>query len=158
VIDADVELSVPSRAEYVALVRYVVGAAARMGELSPNLIDNAKLAVSEATTNAVTTTSGADSAEPVQIAAAVKGDRVLLEVLDRGTDRPSGEPDRAADADSEADSLDFSFERGLSLSLIEGLVDHLEIRPREGGGSALSMTLIDQLRPGDPPAPASEVP
>jgi serine/threonine-protein kinase RsbW len=156
VIDADVELSVPSRAEYVALVRYVVGAAARMGELSPNLIDNAKLAVSEATTNAVTTTAG--SAEPVQIAAAVKGDRVLLEVLDRGTDRPSGEPDRAADADSEADSLDFSFERGLSLSLIEGLVDHLEIRPREGGGSALSMTLIDQLRPGDPPAPASEVP
>ena len=60
-IDPDVAIEIPPKPEYVALVRHVVGAAARMGGMSPDLVDNVKLAVSEAATNAVTVSQRASS-------------------------------------------------------------------------------------------------
>jgi len=43
--------------------------------------------------------------------------------------------------DPEFDSEEFSFERGLSLPLLRGLVDDMEILPREGRGATLRMRL-----------------
>src|SRR5438034_630089 len=50
--------------------------------------------------------------------------------------------------DAELDSEEFTFERGLSLPLIRGLVDHLEILPREPKGSVVRMRLA--LAEGQP--------
>jgi serine/threonine-protein kinase RsbW len=141
VIDPDVELEIPPKPEYVALVRHVVGAAARMGGLAPNLVDNAKLAVSEAATNAVTVSAGKQSAEPVSVSAEVEGDRLLVEVADRGSHEAAIRSLESGDADP--DSLEFSFERGLSLPLIQGLVDKFRVEARAGGGSVVRMTLIE---------------
>jgi len=142
VIDPDVEIAIPSRPEFVALVRHVVGAAARMGGLSPNLVDNAKLAVSEAATNAVSVNSRAGSVDSeIRVLAELEGDRMVVEVSDRGSHDDTVRSVSTGETDS--DSLDFSFERGLSLPLIQGLVDEFEIEARDGGGSVVRMTLID---------------
>jgi len=142
VIDPDVDITIPSRPEFVALVRHVVGAAGRMGGLSPDLVDNAKLAVSEAATNAVTVTGRAGLAvSEIRVLAELEGDRLLVEVSDRGSHDDTVRT--LSIGDSDGDSLDFSFERGLSLPLIQGLVDEFEIEARDGGGSVVRMTLID---------------
>jgi serine/threonine-protein kinase RsbW len=138
----DVEILFPARPEYVGLARHVVGATARMGGLTPDSVENAKLAVTEAATNAVTMTARAGSPGPVEIRAEIEGDRILLEVSDR-SDAAAADPASSAPASPEDDSLDFSFERGLSLPLIEGLVDEMEIAPRQGGGTTIRMAIID---------------
>ena len=140
-IDPDVEIEIPPRPEYVALVRHVVGAAARMGGMSPDLVDNVKLAVSEAATNAVSMSQRAESEDPIEVTAELEGDRLLVRVTDRGS---HDEALRSLESgDTDPSSLDFSFEAGLSLPLIQGLVDEFEIEPRDGGGSIVRLTIIE---------------
>jgi serine/threonine-protein kinase RsbW len=138
---ADVEIGIPPKPEFVALVRHVVGATARLGGLSPDAVENAKLAVSEACTNAVVMTVRAGTPDPVEVSADLEGDRMRVMVSDRGAYQDAEED--ALDDPEEPSSLDFTFERGLSLPLIEGLVDELDISPREGGGRVVSMTVVD---------------
>jgi serine/threonine-protein kinase RsbW len=140
-IDPDVDIRIPPKPEYVGLVRHVVGAAARMGGLSPDLVDNVKLAVSEASTNAVTVSQRASSDEDVRVTAELEGDRLLVQVTDRGSHDEALRTLQTGDTPS---SLDFSFERGLSLPLIQGLVDEFEIEARDGGGSVVRMTIIEE--------------
>ena len=140
-IDPDVDIAIPPKPEFVGLVRHVVGAAARMGGLSPDLVDNVKLAVSEAATNAVTVSQRASSDEEVRVTAELEGDRLLVEVTDRGSHDEALRTLETGDTDPS--SLDFSFERGLSLPLIQGLVDEFEIQARNGGGSVVRMTIIE---------------
>jgi len=141
VIDPDVEIEIPPKPDFVALVRHVVGAVARMGGLSPDLVDNVKLAVSEAATNAVTMTARTQSEDNVEIRAELEGDRLVVQVTDRGSHDEALRSLQSGDTDPS--SLDFSFERGLSLPLIQGLVDEFEIEPRDGGGSVIRMTIIE---------------
>jgi serine/threonine-protein kinase RsbW len=134
----DVEISIPPRPEYVGLVRHVVGAAARLGGMSLDCVDYAKIAVSEAATNAVTSTGRAESSEPVSIIVELGEDRVVLAIADRGIADPRGDG-----SDDEPSSLDFSFDGGLSIPLLEGLADEVEISEREGGGSTVRLTVVD---------------
>jgi anti-sigma regulatory factor (Ser/Thr protein kinase) len=60
------------------------------------------------------------------------------------TDRGEYPDDEEIIEEVEPTSLDFTFERGLSLPLIQGLVDDLDITPREGGGMVVTMTLIEE--------------
>jgi anti-sigma regulatory factor (Ser/Thr protein kinase) len=136
----DVQILIPPKPDYVGLARHVVGATARLGGLTPASVENAKLAVSEAATNAVAVTAKAASPGPVEVRAELEGDRIVVEVSDRGNGPPAGGPSSAGE---EPDSLDFSFERGLSLPLIQGLVDELEIAPRADGGTTMRMAIID---------------
>jgi serine/threonine-protein kinase RsbW len=131
----DVEISIPPEAEYVGVARHVIAALVRMSDFDPEAGEDVKLAVSEATTNAVGVTGRAGSEEPVVVRGEADGGRILLSVSDRGAPRPE------ATAEKETDSLDFTFEGGLSMPLLEGLVDELEITPREGGGSVVRMVL-----------------
>jgi serine/threonine-protein kinase RsbW len=119
-----------------------------MGGLSPGVVDNVKLAVSEAATNAVTVSQRASSEEDVRVTAELEGDRLLVQVTDRGSHDEALRTLETGDTDPS--SLDFSFERGLSLPLIQGLVDEFEIEARDGGGSIVRMTIIEE-----PEAPAA---
>lgn len=134
----DVEVEFPPRPEYVRVARHVLAALGRMGNLSPEVVEDVKLAVSEACTNAVTVTARAGRGEPVKVSASLDGERIHLRVEDRGV---GGDPEWSRVASDVPDSLDFSFERGLSLPLLQGLVDELEITPREGGGNVVRMVL-----------------
>jgi len=134
----DVSIEIPPAAEFVGLVRHVVGATARLGGLSPDSVENAKLVASEACTNAVTMSSRVGRSDPVEIRADLEGDRLRIVIEDRG-EFPVMEVPSAGDPDS----LDFSFERGLSLPLIQALVDDFQLSPREGGGSVVRMAIVD---------------
>ncbi|MDP9341370.1 MAG: ATP-binding protein [Actinomycetota bacterium] len=144
----DVAIRIPPAAEFVGLVRHVVGATARLGGFSADFVDNAKLVASEACTNAVTMTSRAGRTDPVEVQADLEGDRLHIVIGDRGQfpvmQVPSSEDD--------PDSLDFSFDRGLSLPLIQGLVDDFQLSPRDGGGSVVRMTIVD-APPEEPETP-----
>ncbi|MBI4260658.1 MAG: ATP-binding protein [Actinobacteria bacterium] len=131
----DVDIAFPPQPEFVGVARHVIAALVRLSDPGSDIVEDVKLAVSEACTNAVTVTTRAGSEEPVTVVGAVDGGRVEVTVADRGV------PREEAGGDAIPESLDFSFEQGLSLPLLEGLVDELEISPRDGGGSVVRMVL-----------------
>ena len=137
----DVEIEIPPRPEYVGVVRHLMGAVARLGQHSPEFVENAKLAGSEATTNAVTLTSSAGNDERIDVKATLEEDRLEIVVTDRG------ESVRKAQelAPGTTDTPVAGFESGLSVPLLEGLVDGLSIEDRDGGGNVVRMTLIRDL-------------
>ena len=140
---ADLELLFPPRPEYVRMARHTVAALARLHDLPDDVVEDVKLAVSEACTNAVTVNAADD--QPVRVVATVTGDGLLIEVFDAG---PGMDPS-LIDRDPELDSEEFTFERGLSLPMIRGLVDELQIVPNEDHGTVVRMRLA-----AVPPGPA----
>jgi serine/threonine-protein kinase RsbW len=135
----DVELGIPPRPEYVGVVRHLMGAVARLGAHSPEFVENAKLAGSEASTNAVTMSGRAGSEGPIEVRALLKEDRLDIWVADGGSYEEATTPEAV-----EPEPLDVPFDRGLSIPLLEGLVDKLEVTPRSGGGTVVHMTLIGE--------------
>jgi serine/threonine-protein kinase RsbW len=88
---ADIELTLPARAENVAVVRHALGGLGEALDLDPQLLSDVKLAVTEACTNVVVHAyAGGDG--PMQIAAGVEADgKLMVVVRDRGrgiTPRP----------------------------------------------------------------------
>ena len=106
------------------------------------MTDDVLLAVSEACTNAVTMTARRGSDEPVVVEGRIEGDRVHLSILDRSTSPLNGDGPEPGSTDP----LDSSFERGLSLPLLESLVDEVEFRPRDGGGTEVRIALSGRGR------------
>jgi serine/threonine-protein kinase RsbW len=133
----DVEVNIPPRPEYVGVVRHLMGAVARLGGHTPEFVENAKLAGSEASTNAVTMSGRAGSDKSVEVRAQLDEKTLEIWVVDGGSYEEATAPEVA-----QPDALDVPFDRGLSIPLLEGLVDKLEVSPREGGGTVVHMTLI----------------
>ena len=119
-----VELEIPARAEFVALARLAVSAmAAADGELADEQVDDLKLAVSEACTNAIEAHGAVPTDEPVVVRCWV--DDYGLEV--RITDRGAGfDPSELPDHPPVTDPARLKFERGLGIPLIRALVDLVE--------------------------------
>jgi len=140
----DIEVEIPPRPEYVGVVRHLMGAVARLGQHSPEFVENAKLAGSEACTNAVMLTGRAGARDRIAVRASLGEEDLHIEVADRGTsakeasDPTLGRPDTP-------DTPMHGFEGGLSLPLLEGLVDELAIEEREGGGNVVRMKLIRDM-------------
>jgi len=142
----DIEVEIPPRPEYVGVVRHLMGAIARLGHHSPEFVENAKLAGSEATTNAVMLNERAGSTDRIAVRAVLGEERLQIEVSDRGDDAGGSS---GAQTDPSPTPMQ-GFEGGLSLPLLEGLVDELAIDPRDGGGNVVRMTLIRdvEVEPG----------
>ena len=137
-IDAEVageviELEIPARAEFVALARLVVSAlAASDSSLADERIDDLKLAVSEACTNAIEAHDAAGSAERVLVRCHAGVDSVEVCVEDRGHGfDPADLPDHPPVTDPDR----LKFERGLGIPLIRALVDEVEFSPTAEGTS-----------------------
>jgi serine/threonine-protein kinase RsbW len=133
------ELELPPKPEFVRTARHAVAAVGRLHELPDELVEELKLAVSEACTNAVASAEvdGAVSDGPVRLTTSVEGDRVVIELVD-----PRGSVPREVSGDpSEIDTADLPFERALALPLIRGLVDELTMAPAEGGGLRMQMVV-----------------
>jgi serine/threonine-protein kinase RsbW len=142
---ADLELLFPPRPEYVRMARHTVAALARLHDLPDEVVEDVKLAVSEACTNAVTVNAADD--QPVRVVATVTAEGLLIEVFDTG---PGLEPS-VIDRDVQFDSEEFTFERGLSLPLIRGLVDELQILPNGDRGTVVRMRLATVSSDESPP-------
>jgi serine/threonine-protein kinase RsbW len=139
----ELELAFPPRPEYVSTARHTVAALARLHELSDEVVEDIKLAVSEACTSAVVASSREASPHPVRLAAFVDGSTMVIEVQEAGEIAGDG------DADSEIETDEGPFQPALSLPVLRGLVEHVEIVRKEDGRSAV------RLRVG---LPSSEAP
>jgi len=118
------ELEIPARPEFVALVRLVVSSVASTRRvLAEDRIDDVKLAVSEACTNAIEA-HGAVNTDDHVVVRLIEGDdrlEVLIDDRGRGFD-PATLPEHPPVTDPER----LNFERGLGIPLIRTLVDEVE--------------------------------
>jgi anti-sigma regulatory factor (Ser/Thr protein kinase) len=141
---AVVELAVPARSEYLALVRLAIAAAAAQGPTFPDArLDDLRLAVSEACANAFKAHSHSTSAAPVRIRCEVSSDGVTVAVEDRGGgfDPAVLEPLPAA---GDPDRLEH--EHGLGLPIMQDLADEVRFE-RSADGTVV------RLRIGRSPEP-----
>ena len=151
-MDEVVELELPARPDVLALARLVVGAAAAGEPLfDEERIDDLRLAVSEACTNAIEAQlvrggRGEDS-QPIVVRCRLTAGRVEVEVRDHG-----GGFDQATLPlhPPVADPSRLHYERGLGIPLIRMLSDAVEFR-RTAEGTAVVMTF--EPRPLPDPKP-----
>jgi anti-sigma regulatory factor (Ser/Thr protein kinase) len=121
----DVRLTLPARPENVAVVRHVLGAFAHSLGLSAELIEDLRLAITEACTNVVRHAYAGQDPGAVEISIRPQDELVYVTVADRG---------RGIGA-----SVDTSGP-GLGLPLIAAVADSVDITPVPGGGSRVAMT------------------
>ena len=128
-----IELEIPARAEFVALARLVVSAmAASDSNLGDERVDDLKLAVSEACTNAIEAHDAAGSAERVVVRCKAGSGALEVCVEDRGQ---GFDPAQLPDHPPVTDPDRLKFERGLGIPLIKALVDEVEFSPTDRGTS-----------------------
>lgn len=129
---AVVELEIPARPAYLSLVRLIVDAA--VGSLAPGLggarLDDLKLAVTEACSNAIEAHQAAWSDEPVMIRCQLDDRTVTVEIADRGG---GFNPERVGDLPAATDPLRLRYESGLGIPLMRTLADELSFEPDPDG-------------------------
>jgi serine/threonine-protein kinase RsbW len=116
-------------------VRLAVASLARGAGFDEERVDDIRIAVSEAATNAVLTNEEASVDEAVTVAWRQGHGRAVVEVGDRG-----GTPD--PNGASLEDSQGFSSRIVMSEALLRELADELVFEPREGGGTTARLTFL----------------
>jgi serine/threonine-protein kinase RsbW len=142
------ELDVPSSPEYIAIVRLVVASVASARRaLADERVDDLKLAVSEACTNAIEANRAVrpDSPAPVHIEIWEAPDRLEVSIEDSG---PGFDPDKLEFPPPITDPERLNFERGLGIPLIRTLVDNAAFVRKENGTS-VRMTVFGGPLDGD---------
>ena len=127
-------LTLPARPENVAVVRHVLGAFAEALQLPDPVIEDMRLAVTEACTNVVRHAYSGSEGGPLEVVARPGRERLTVTVTDRGGGiRPSPSSDGA----------------GLGLPLIAALAAEVEIEEGLGRGSRLRMEFRSAGRVGN---------
>ena len=127
----DLVLTLPARAENVAVVRHAFGGLGDALDIDDQVLADVKLAVTEACTNVVVH-AYPDGEGPLEVAAALRDDRLSVAVRDEG---------RGMLPRPDSPGL------GLGLPLIATLAETLELGTREEHGAEIRMTF--RLRSGD---------
>jgi serine/threonine-protein kinase RsbW len=129
--DDVVELEIPARPEYVAVARLLVSALASGGPgIADDRVDDLKLAVSEACTNAIEAHDAISTDERVIVRCVDDGTVLEVQIEDRGSGfDPSSLPDHPPVTDPDR----LKFERGLGVPLIRTLVDEVEFSSSSTG-------------------------
>ena len=123
--DSDIRLTLPARPENVAVVRHVLGALAEALRLPDDVVDDMRLAVTEACTNVVRHAYVDEGT--IDVVVRPKGNALEIVVSDTGRGiGPSPDTDGP----------------GLGLPLIAALTDSLEVEGRRGSGSRLVMRFL----------------
>lgn len=127
----EVRLEIPAKAAYLGLARQVVAAAAAVEPtFRDERIDVLRIAVSEATTNAIEAHADLERDERIVIRCNLDDDQIEVEVVDRGGGISTGElPDLPDPLGSDR----LEHEHGLGLPLMRVLADEAEIVSDDGG-------------------------
>jgi serine/threonine-protein kinase RsbW len=140
----EVQLEIPARVEYLVLARQVVAAAAAVEpRFRDDRIDDLRIAVSEATTNAIQAHADLSRDDRILIRCNLDDERIEVEVLDRAGGFDPGTAGAAPDAEA-ANRLDW--ERGLGLPLMKQLADETDIQSNEGGTAVRLVVYTPQAR------------
>jgi anti-sigma regulatory factor (Ser/Thr protein kinase) len=130
---SDIRLTLPARPENVAVIRHVLGAFAEALNLPLHVVEDMRLAVTEACTNVVR--HAYDGTEPGELEIVIRPDGDLLDVIVSDQGRGIGpSPDTTGP--------------GLGLPLIAALVESLEIQHAPRAGSRLAMSFLCRPRVG----------
>ena len=129
--DGIVALTVPARAEFIALGRLALTGLARTRVLSAEIVADLKLALTEACSNSVRHAYDEGREGVVEILFELSEDRIAIQVTDDGS---GFDPKILKRAQEELD------EGGLGIAIIRALTDELEIGARPEGGSRLRFT------------------
>jgi serine/threonine-protein kinase RsbW len=130
---SDVRLSLAARPENVAVVRHMLGAFADALELAPELVEDMRLAVTEACTNVVRHAYHGGEQGLIEVLIRPDGDRLELVVSDRGQGLgPTAEITGP----------------GLGLPLIAALADSVELQELPLRGSRIAMSFRCRPRLG----------
>jgi serine/threonine-protein kinase RsbW len=127
-----IRLVIPAKPEYITLGRLALTGIARLRTepLPQDVLGDLKLALTEACTNSVRH-AYADGEGSVEILYELHGDRLVVEVSDRGEGfEPPAEPGNALEQEELS-------EGGLGIAIIEALADEFEIGAGPNGGSRL---------------------
>lgn len=134
-----IELEIPARAEFLSLARLVVTAAARIDPMfGDERIDDLRLVVSEATTNAIEAHVRHTSDENVIIRCNLRDDRIEVLVRDRGG---GFDPLAVGRGDDAGDPRRFEHEGGFGLPLMQSLADESEIQATNEGGTDVRLVV-----------------
>ena len=142
-----IQLEIPASPEYVGLARLVVSSlASSRRTLADDRIDDLKLALSEACTNAIEAHADNDVDERVLVRWQEDGDRLEVEVEDKGA---GFDPGSLRQHPPVTDPERLNFERGLGIPLIRSLVDEVDFVSSEEG-TAVRMVMF--CGPAEEPA------
>lgn len=127
-----VEMKIPAKPEYVGVIRLTLsGIASRMG-FSYDVIEDIKIAASEAVTNAVQHAYRKEEQGEVVIGFALYEDRLEVMVSDSGKSFNLKQVRQEAGPYNERDRVEFLREGGLGLYLIESLMDEVNVQLNNG--------------------------
>ena len=130
-VATDVKLTLPARPENVSVIRHVLGAFAEALRLDDELVEDLRLAVTEACTNVVRHAYPPNQTGPVEISIQPLEEHVSVIVSDYG---------RGIGSSSDTTGP------GLGLPLIAAIADVVDLQPVPGGGSRVAMTFSRQRR------------
>ncbi len=120
-----VEIEIPARADYVSLVRLVVAAAAELApSLEPSRVDDLRVAVSEATTNAIQAHIRSGSTRPVKVCCSCSNGSVVVTVRDEG---PGFDVDALPEMPPPESEARLGRESGMGISIMRALADQSSI-------------------------------
>lgn len=142
----DVELQVPPDVQYVGLARLVVTAAARQAGMTNDRLEDLKIAVSEATTNAINAHQRDGDNKPVSLVFGAAGrNQFAVTIADAG---------HVSDEDT-ADAIgarNWNTDGGLGVTLIRGLADVVDF----SGDGGMSVHMRFDVGAASSPAAAQE--
>lgn len=126
-----VELDIPARPDYLALARQVVVATARTeAAFGEERLENLRLAVSEACTNAIRAHRAIGSDAAIHIRCHLSDGRIEVEVADQGA---GFDPERIPAMPTPGDPNRLHVESGLGIPLMQLFTDCAEIRSSPSG-------------------------
>jgi serine/threonine-protein kinase RsbW len=136
---AVVELEIPARPAYLSLVRLIVDAA--VGSLAPGLsvarLDDLKIAVTEACSNAIEAHEAILADGPVVVRCVIDDHQVTVDIVDRGR---GFDPDRVETLPAATDPRRLRHESGLGIPLMRTLTDEVAFTP-DAHGTKVSLTI-----------------
>ena len=136
----DVELRVPADAQYVGLARLVVTAAARQAGMTNDRLEDLKIAVSEATSSAISARQRAGGDAPVSLHfGPVGADQFAVTIADAGSISDQDSPDIAA--------RNWNADGSLGVTLIRGLADAVDFDDEGEAGLSVHMRFAVGLTP-----------
>lgn len=142
---AVVELEIPARPAYLSLVRLIVDAA--VGSLAPGLsvarLDDLKIAVTEACSNAIEAHEAILADGPVVVRCVIDEHRVTVDIVDRGR---GFDPNRVEALPAATDPRRLRHESGLGIPLMRTLTDEVAFSPDEDG-TRVSLTVYRPPQP-----------
>ncbi len=126
-----VRLEIPARPEFLGLVRTVVAAAANIeADFRDDRVEDLRLAVSEATTNAIEAHQLIGLDNRISVKAIVSDERIEVVVRDQGK---GFDPENLDIMPDPEDPQRLFFENGLGISLMRQLADESDISTGDDG-------------------------